>query len=199
MSPAFSAAYIAPAAFEQRAWFAPERPGVRWFYHRPRGPRPPALPAALDATLDAPLVGLVRWARAHGISTGPSCAGHSLSPRAAALIFEGLRHDEGLVRGPGLVLRDVETGERWRWRRPGYRTPFASAGAVEAALLAHVREGRLPLHGPGPSLDRVVRAARGVPHLRTTLDKDGLTVHVQAPTQAAQDRAWQLLTQRLVS
>ena len=197
MSPAFSAAYVAPAAFEQRAWFAPERQGVRWFYHRPRGARPLPRPAVLDATLDPPLVDLVRWARAHGITTGPSCAGHSLSPRAAALIFEGLRHDAELVRGPGLVLRDVETGARWRWRHPGYRVPFTGAAAVEAALRGHVREGFLPLQGPTPSLERVVRAARGVPYMRTALDKDGLAVHVQAPTQTAQDHAWRLLTQRL--
>ena len=199
MSPAFSAAYIAPADFGQRAWFAPERPGVRWFYHRPRGPRPPALPAALDATLDAPLVGLVRWARAHGLTTGPSCAGHSLSPRAAALIFEGLRHDERLVRGPGLVLRDVETGERWRWRRPDYRSPFASARAVEAALLPHTRDGLLPLQGSAKGLRRILAAAVGIPYLTTVLDKSSLSVHVRAPTQALQDRTWLCLTQRLVS
>lgn len=197
MSPAFSAAYIAPAAFEQRAWFAPERQGVRWFYHRPRGNRPPPRPAVLDATLDAPLVDLVRWARAHGITTGPSCAGHSLSPRTAALIFEGLRHDERLVRGDGLVLRDTETGERWRWRHPSYRSPFATARAVQTALLPHVRDGLLPLHGPTQSLMRVAKAARGIPYLHTTLDKESLAVHVRAPTQTQQDHAWHLLSQRL--
>jgi len=48
-----------------------------------------------------------------------------------------------------------------------------------------------------PSLQRVVRAARGIPHLRTALDKGSLAVHVQAPTQAQQDHAWQLLAQGL--
>lgn len=196
---AMRAEYVAPAGFGQRAWFAPERPGVRWFYHQPRGARPPPHPDVLDATLDAPLVGLVRWARAHGISTGPSCAGHSLSPRAAALIFEGLRHDERLVRGPGLVLRDVETGERWRWRRPDYRAPFASARAVEAALLPHARDGLLPLQGPAQGLRRILDAAVGIPYLTTVMDKSRLSVHVRAPTQARQDRAWLCLTQRLVS
>ena len=196
---AMRAEYVAPAGFGQRAWFAPERPGVRWFYPQPRGARPPALPAALDATLDTQLVGLVRWARAHGISTGPSCAGHSLSPHAAALIFEGLQSDARQVRGPGLVLRDVETGERWRWRRPDYRAPFASARAVEAALLPHARDGLLPLQGPAQGLRRILDAAVGIPYLTTVMDKSRLSVHVRAPTQARQDRAWLCLTQRLVS
>jgi len=194
-----SAAYVAPADFGQRAWFSPERPGVRWFYHQDRGARPPPRPEVLEATLDAPLVGLVRWARAHGLTTGPSCAGHSLSSSAAVRIFEELRRDERQVRGSGLVLRDVETGERWRWRQPGYRSPFASARAVEAALLPHLRDGLLPLRGPAQGLRRVLDAAAGIPYVTTVMDKSGLDVHVRAPTQALQDRAWLCLTRRLVS
>lgn len=194
---AFSAAYVPPDGFLGRSWFLPLRPGVRWFYHAPRLARPLPAQAALDATLDAPLVPLVIWARAEGLTTGPSCAGHTVTPGAAAVVWRGLVADAVAVRGAGLVLADVETGARWRWRAPGYRPPYPSAAALDRDLHAHERAGLLPLCGPAAVLGRVGRAAQRVPWASADVAGPWLRLRVRAPTEAAQRAAWAALAVEL--
>jgi hypothetical protein len=193
----FSAVYVPPDGFLDRAWYLPVRPGVPWFYHAPRLSRPPPTPAVLDATLDPPLIALVAWARSHGLTTGPSCAGHTVTPGAAAVVWRGLVADAAAVRGEGLVLADAETGARWLWRARDYRLPYPSAEALDRDLHAHERAGLLPLSGPAAALGRARRAARCVPWASADVAGPWLRLRVRAPSEAAQRAAWGALAAEL--
>lgn len=196
MTGALSAVYVPPDDFGGKVWFLPDRPGVRWFYHAPRAGRAgraSVAPAALDRTLDAPLVPVVRWARAHGLETGPSCAGHTVSPGAALAIWRGLEIDAAAVRGPGLRMVDVETGRSGVWSDRGYRSPYGTARELDRALRAHERAGLLPLRGSPVTLARVAQAARAVPWMTADTAGPWLRLRVHAPTEAAQRAAWAAL------
>jgi len=193
----FSAVYVPPDGFLGRAWYLPVRPGVPWFYHAPRFERPPPTPAVLDATLDPPLIPLVGWARSQGLTTGPSCAGHTVTPGAAGTVWRGLLSDAAAIRGEGLVLADAETGARWRWTDRDYRLPYPSVLALDRDLHAHERAGLLPLSGPAGALVRAKRAARRVPWASADVAGPWLRLRVRAPSEAAQQAAWGALAAEL--
>jgi len=188
-----SAAYVPPDDFVGKVWYLPDRPGVRWFYHAPRAGRVAVAPAALDRTLDPPLIPLVRWARAQGLETGPSCAGHTLSPGAALAIWRGLMADAAAVRGPGLALVEVETGRRGVWIDRGYRLPYTSARVLDRELRVHERAGLLPLRGAPAALARVCHAAQAVPWASVDAAGPWLRLRVRAPSEGAQRATWATL------
>ena len=184
----FSAAYVPPDGFLARSWFLPVRSGVPWYYHAPR--QAGAQNVALDSTLDPPLVPLVLWARREGLITGPSCAGHTVAPGAAAAVWQGLLADAAAIRGVGLVLVDVETAQRWRWRALDYRLPYPSADGLDRDLRAHERAGLLPLRGQAAVLREVGRAAQRVPWVTAEIAGRWLKLRVRAPSEAAQRATW---------
>ena len=193
----FSPVYVPPDGFLGLSWYSPVRPGVPWFYHAPRQGRPLPAPEVLDATLDPPLIPLVTWARAAGLTTGPSCAGHTVTPGAAGAVWRGLVADAAAVRGAGLVMTDAETGARLRWKDPHYRLPYPAVEALDRDLHAHERAGLLPLSGPPPMLLRAARAARRVPWASAGIVGPWLLIRVRAPSEAAQQGAWAALAGEL--
>ena len=186
----FEAAYVSPDEFAEKEWYEPMRNGVRWFYHRPRVHPTRVRHEVLDDTLDAGLRPLVAAARAQGLSTLPSCAGHSVDHLHTLLLFEQLGRDADDVRGLGLPLVNVETGEEVLWQDPSYVLPWADEEDLEADLHAHERVGAIGLRGPPEQLARIARGLLTVPFVGLSERHGDLWIWVQAPTQGWQEATW---------
>lgn len=193
----FRSDYVPPEEFSHCAWFEPLRPGVRWFYHRARGGPRTVQPAVLDETLDSDLRPVVAAVRRLGLETLPSCAGHSVDVFYVLRLYEQLCRDAVDVRGLGLPLRDVETGEEVFWQDPEYQVPWRSSEELEAELRAHEREGALGLVGRRPVLAAVACRLLSVPHVRLSEESGALWLRVHAPSQGWQQRAWCAIAERL--
>lgn len=193
----FECHHVAPDGFADKDWFEPMRNGVQWFYHRPRSGRSRVTPEVLDATLDAVLRPVVFAARRLGLGTLPSCAGHTVDPFYAARLYRQLKQDSADVRGLGLPLVNVETGEEVIWRDPYYRVPWDSLEDLEADLLSHEREGAIGFTGPRHVLGYVARRLLTVPHVSLSEDDGALWVWVHAPTQRWQNYTWRVVAERL--
>jgi hypothetical protein len=109
-----------------KIWLLPLEPTKEpWYYYAPRTHPPSDLmnPGFLES-VDAPIRPLVKWMHEHGIQTGPSCAGHEISPGGFQEIWQGLLEDAAKIRGPGLALKDIENGDLYVMRDPEYRLPW---------------------------------------------------------------------------
>jgi hypothetical protein len=133
--------------FSQKDWFEPLRPGVRWFYHKPRQftNKLNIIPLASLHTVDEPLVELVSLCIRHNIPTTPSCSGHNVCPVFTKGLFNQLCADRELVRTKGMPLRHVETKEVVVWQDSTYNNKYASVEDLFSHLKQHEREGFIGL------------------------------------------------------
>jgi hypothetical protein len=119
--------------FHKGVWLLP---AVRplWYYFGESLSRPAAASRDLIQTVDRALRELVIFLQEAGIRTTPSCSGHDHSPRHYSRIYDALDADADEIRGPGLWMRDVESGERYSFQRADYRLPWNKPGFIEKAL-----------------------------------------------------------------
>lgn len=193
----FQCDHVAPDGFADKDWYEPMRNGVSWFYHRPRSRRSRVTPEVLDATLDAVLRPVVYAARDMGLDTLPSCGGHSVSPFYAVRLYLQLKRDSADVRGLGLPLVNVETGEELLWRDPHYVLPWRDVEDLEAELRLHEREGAIGFRGASHVLAYAGRRLLNIPFVELSEKNGDMWIWVHAPTQRWQDRTWQTVAERL--
>ena len=186
----FSAEYVSPQHFVEKDWYEPMRNGVRWFYHRPRGAHRRVTPEVLDATLDAVLRPVVFAARNAGLATLPSCAGHAVDHFHTIRLYQQLKRDSADIRGLGLPLVNVETGQKVIWQDPTYRLPWRSAESLEADLRVNEWKGAIGLTGPRWKLARVASSLLSVPLVDLTEDRGALWIWVHTPGESWQNRTW---------
>jgi hypothetical protein len=75
-------------------------------------------------SVDGALKPIVRFLHKNGIKTTPSCAGHHRGEKNYDHIYDALKADEKEIRGDGLLLRDVETGEKLLFKNAEYKLPW---------------------------------------------------------------------------
>ena len=197
MTPRLIATIVPPWDFDRWRWLVPvgvPNPGA-WHYGLERGERHQGSTSVDLGTVDPPLRELVGRLNAAGLATLPSCLGHHGWNGARICRAAGALRDQAeALRGPGLVLEDVEDGSRRRVRVPDWAPPSASdlrAGARatmgQGYLGVLLPEPRLlqPLHlGGVAQLTERAWALPGRPGTRR------LDIRVHAPTPRAQREAW---------
>jgi hypothetical protein len=193
----FEVEYVPPDQFGEKEWYEPMRNGIRWFYHRPRTRPLPVDPEALDGTLDAGIVPVVAAARAQGLATLPSCAGHSVDVVHTLLLHEQLTRDAEEVRGIGLPLLNVETGEKVLWQDPAYYLSWDEPEELEADLRVRERVGAIGIRGPQSHLAHVARRLLTVPFVHLSEKGGDLWIWVRAPTQTWQDATWLRVAEKM--
>lgn len=189
--------FIPPHRFMSKEWFAVDAGRLHWFYHRPRTtPSPYHHPRSLDNTVDVGLAPMVAAVRALGLTTGPSCEGHATNRHPIRMI-PGLASHARMVRGPGIVVTNVETGQKHLWRDPTYKfsAPLMRQTMRNQDVFKLV--GLLPMRG---SEDAILRVAQAVHHTPGAwIERCGAWHCVWVATRsAAQQRAtWRALAGRV--
>jgi len=153
-------------AWDKFAWLLPlERREEPWYWcalraHEPEERKLPS-DAGFLSTVDPALRPLVSWLHAHGIPTGPSCAGHDISTKGFRQIYEDLERDAESVRDSGLVLRDPEEGQNYVMRDPHFELPWRSFDSFRKAANEHQPIGWLPFYTTDPRVELAVGTGPG--------------------------------------
>jgi hypothetical protein len=189
--------FIPPHRFASKQWFSVDDGRVRWFYHRPRAAGTHVVSSTpLLPTVDAGLRPLVHEAHRRGVVTGPSCEGHEAT-RFPQKLLAGLKHHESHVRGKGLMVTDVETGQSYLWREPTYRfsAPLFRQSQDNEVVFRLV--GILPLKGSAAALHPFVKAAEFVPGAWVDCSPGWVNIWVGTESPLAQRQAWHMIWQRV--
>jgi len=123
-----------------RKWYAASS---RWYYHRR------ALPGEHDCSrrfyqlIDPQLRGICRLLHRHGVHTTPSCEGHFHGHDHFDAIWRALEREEHLIREPGVLVRDSESGREFIFRACTYELPWPSFDAFYSQAAVQQTEGYL--------------------------------------------------------
>jgi hypothetical protein len=189
-------AHAVPAhLFDAYHWLLPV--GVphpsRWHYGWPRATPHRGSLSVNPATVDPALRPLVLTLHRRGIRTLPSCEGHFSRPTpkgrpdpALLLRSRDLRAQAPLIRGPGLLMQDVESGALWRVVDPAYKLPSFPEMVENHA--AQEGSGYIGIMIPY----RI--QLRWSPYIQTQANAERLDIRVKAPNAATQHRVWARIT-----
>ena len=191
--------FIPPSLFTSKEWFVAEDGKTRWFYHRDRKTfAKPPMTTALDPTIDEGLRPLVAAVRRLGIVTGPSCEGHIARNVPQGLAPEVMAHARK-VRNSGLVVTNVETGEKHLWHDPTYRVDKNLMLDAQHNEQVYHLIGVLPLRGVPQALSRVEYAVSSTPGVWADTENGWYNVWVGTGTKAQQRATWYALARRVNS
>jgi hypothetical protein len=96
-----------------------------WYYHSERMyPSSDLNPQFLDSTLDEPLRLLALGLNSLGYTTLPSCSGHYKDQDDLDEAYANLISDAKLIRGTGLKLTDVESGDKLTYKDSSWYLPW---------------------------------------------------------------------------
>ena len=138
--------FVPHEEWADKIWLIPQKATQEpWYYAAPRTHSPADIdnPDFLES-VDEPMRPLVEWLHKRGVQTGPSCAGHRISPEGFRTIWEGLCSDAERIRGAGLPLKDIENDDLYVMRNQGYELPWADFREFLSQASAHQPIGYLP-------------------------------------------------------
>jgi hypothetical protein len=186
----FGVEFIAPKEFSSKEWWLPIRPGLRWFYHTQRRERPSSSAHLITGTLDEELVPLVRAARALGLETEASCAGHAVSADYTKKLYVELLRDAKRVNNKGLPLVNVETNQVVCWQDPNYTLPWLGWQVLNQHLQDNSLVGLITLAGRHDLLKDVEQALHTVPEVIPEWVGPRLQLWVAEDNHLDQAKAW---------
>jgi len=110
--------------FHQGQWLlSAKHPG--WYYFRQTGKRININNNHFYASVDAPLLELVRFLHRRSIQTTPSCSGHHKSEKIFKKIYSQLLKDKKEIQNGGLRLKNIESGNSTLLRDAAYSLPWS--------------------------------------------------------------------------
>lgn len=141
-------------------------------------------------TVDEPVRDIVQSLHARGLGTTGSCAGHFPSPAWCERAWSQLGRDASVIKGRGLLLRDVESGVERVLRDKAWRV-VARERFVHDNMRA---SGHGALGVTGLSADhreRILHRARERGVQARLLGTDGLLFLVQGQDESELARGWE--------
>jgi hypothetical protein len=124
--------FVPHSQFHTGVWLLSEkRPG--WYYFMKKKNNHLIHNDQFMESVDPPLRDLVEFLHQRNITTTPSCSGHYKSERNFAKLWDDLKADEADVRQDALVMKEIESGERFRFRDPAYQLPWTKETFIDRA------------------------------------------------------------------
>lgn len=122
--------FVPHSQFHTGVWLLSEkRPG--WYYFMKKKNDHLIHNDEFMESVDPPLRDLVEFLHERNITTTPSCSGHSKSERNFAKLWDDLKADEADVHQDGLVMKEIESGERFHFRDPEYQLPWSKETFID--------------------------------------------------------------------
>lgn len=150
-----SASVISTKLFPTRRWYRSR--DKLWYYHGPR--KHVEIPEAVDfgESVDSDLEPLVRFLHLRRIPTTPSCQGHFDDRDHFEKVWRRLQEDSERIRGQGLRLEDVETGEQVLFQRSDYELPWGSLDAFYEDAGSNQQKGYIGFYVRDPEIKTHLR------------------------------------------
>jgi hypothetical protein len=191
--------------FPLRRWYYAD---PHWYYHAPALEHRLSDDAKFYELVDPPLRPLCRAARAAGLSTTPSCAGHFYMKERFARLWATLQRDADGIRGGGLAVCDSESGAPCVFQDPAYVLPWTDFDAFFAQVDALQRQGYLGLAVPprraacvnglvdGSALPAGVEIGLD-PELTSALGQPLIGIRVSPANLSERERLWAAVTRHV--
>ena len=191
-----------------RRWFASPLHN-EWYYHSGKDfPSGEHSPRFMEATLDPSLRLLALGILSLGYNVLPSCSGYYLTEDDVDEKYSRLLDDSRLIKGPGLHLQDVESGETVIHKDGGWHLPWDRRGFGAAVRGTDgVPEGYMGFEVPkadgyvvGKSVRDATKRVKGTRY-ETVRKPFGYVFELRVCTgkQRSQDRAWEDLGDAIMS
>src|ERR1051326_4121492 len=124
--------FVPHSQFHTGVWLLSEkRPG--WYYFMKKKNDHRVHNDEFRESVDPPLRDLVEFLHQRNITTTPSCSGHCKTERNFAKLWDDLKADEADVRPDGLLMKEIESGERFDFRDPAYQLPWNKETFIDRA------------------------------------------------------------------
>jgi hypothetical protein len=144
----FSVSPVKFPSMPSKSWFESED-HRKWYYHKPKlESEDPVSPEVLNKSLDPCLKTLVSDLLKMGCKTFPSCQGHFHDAEHYENVFDKLFEDSKKIRGKGLNLKNVETGEVLIFQNKNWQLPWQKEDFVSNMLDNEDHEGYLAFTAP---------------------------------------------------
>jgi hypothetical protein len=122
--------FVPYSQFHTGVWLLSEkRPG--WYYFMKKKNDHLIQNDEFKESVDPPLRDLIEFLHERNITTTPSCSGHCKSERNFAKLWDDLKADEADVRQDGLMMKEIESGERFHYRDPAYELPWTKETFID--------------------------------------------------------------------
>lgn len=121
---------IPHSQFHTGVWLKPQE--TDWYYFLKKSNTYAITQAGFMESVDKPLKKLVKYLHSRGIKTTPSCAGHFIRNKDLEKKFTRLQKDGEEIRNGGLVLSDVQNGDKYLFKDKNYRLPWNKKDYVKA-------------------------------------------------------------------
>lgn len=178
-----------------------------WYYHRPGTDEKIVPNRTFYELVDPELRGLVRVLHDADLHTTPSCQGHFYPRERFERIWAQLQGEADAIRNGGLVVKDSETQETYRFAEARYRVPWPDFQAFYAEANEHQGIGYIGalirpdqadagrrLAGIAPEGDRVEVAFDET--LGRMLGGQLLTITTRPANEGELREMWRAVTQR---
>lgn len=119
-----------------------------WYYHRRSASHEIRRDGKFYQLVDPDLREVCRLLNDIGIRTTPSCQGHSYPRERFERIWEELRREEPLIRGPGLIVKDCENDQLFLFQEANYQVPWSNFEDFYREAASHQNLGYLGMIVP---------------------------------------------------
>ena len=119
--------------FHRGTWLLEENAPF-WYYFLARENAHHIRNKNFNASVDEPLKEMVNFLHKWGIQTTASCAGHDKDVFTFQKIYDALEIDKYRIRSNGLMLKDIESGNKILDKDVLYDLPWTSRGFVNKAV-----------------------------------------------------------------
>lgn len=188
-------------AFAVHKWFYAN---PLWYYHRLGTTEEIRAGRTFYRLVDPDLRELCKLLLDAGLHTTPSCQGHFYPRERFERTWDELQREAESIMGPGLEVRDSETGRAYLFRDPDYALPWPDFSWFYQQASGHQNHGYLGVMIPAdsPLIDRLrddsyrTDRARIVfdPELSEALGTPLFNIHVDPATPEERSREWMAIT-----
>ena len=192
--------FLPPDMSQLVRWWVPVRSGKNWFYYSAADTLPPGVTNTPLIYVDPYLRPIVSALNDVGIPTFASCQGHFWTWEEFVVLYDQLVFDRSLIRGEGLLVRDLISDQVIMHQDPTYDIPARDRMWAELKSF----EGFGHFAFGVSSLSGVLSLIRAISFTTTKLafsSRPNMTVvNVYVPsTPATQDAIWSSLTTKILA
>lgn len=192
--------FLPPDMSQLVRWWVPVRTGKNWFYYTTSETLPPGVTNTPLIYVDPYLRPIVTALNDAGLPTFASCQGHFWTWEEFVVLYEQLVCDRDLIRGEGLLVRDLISDEVVMHQDAAYSLPsrekmWSDLKSFEG--FGHFAFGVSSLVGV-LSLLRSISFTQAKLAFSTRSDMTVVNVYVPSTPQT-QDAIWSSLTTRILA
>lgn len=181
--------------FHRGSWLLPEE-YPQWYYFMAKENAHKIMNKKFDDSVDEPLAEMVKFLHKRGIITTASCSGHHEDKYAFQKIYYGLEKDQYRIKENGLLLKDIESGNKIFYHDAFYKLPWTGKTFVEKAV-EYQQHGVIGFVLDKNLYDPEKIMSIRIPGMEYKIDNGILIAQMQPHASYSNEERWAIFTKEL--